>query len=55
MINKRPPFEVLNSRIPIIVLIKGRGSMNQGLRLGGITGWLSKLWSLIGSLLKYGT
>ena len=30
MINKPPPFEGLNIRIPIIIRIKGREFINQG-------------------------
>ena len=30
MINKPPPFEGLDIRIPILIPIKGRGFMNQG-------------------------
>ena len=30
MINKPPPFKGLNIRIPIIILIKGQGFINQG-------------------------
>ena len=30
MINKPPPFKILNIRIPIIIFITGRGFINQG-------------------------
>ena len=30
MINKPPPFKGLNTRIPIIIPIKGRGFINHG-------------------------
>ena len=33
MINKPPPFKGLNSRIPVIIPMKGRGFVNQGLGL----------------------
>ena len=33
MINKPPPFQGLNCRIPILIPIKGRGFLNQGSRL----------------------
>ena len=31
MMNKPPPFEGLNMRIPSIIPMKGRGLINQGL------------------------
>ena len=34
MIDKPPPFEDLNIRIPIIIPIKGRGFINQGSGVG---------------------
>ena len=34
MINKPPQFKGLNTRIPIIVPIRGRGFIHQGSRLG---------------------
>ena len=34
MINKPPPFKGLNIRIPIIIPMKGRGFINQGLGIG---------------------
>ena len=34
MINKPPPIKDLSIRIPIIIPIKGRGFINQGLGLG---------------------
>ena len=36
MINKPPPFKRLDTRIPIIVPIKGRGFINQGSTLAGL-------------------
>ena len=36
MINKPPPLEGLNIRIPNIIPIKGRGSINQG---SGLCSW----------------
>ena len=37
MINKPPPFKGLNIRIPIIVLIDGRGVINHGSGPGLVT------------------
>ena len=37
MINKPPPFEGLNTRIPIMIPIKGRGFVNQGSGLGALS------------------
>ena len=34
MINNPPPFKGLNTRIPIIIPMKGRGFINQGSTLG---------------------
>ena len=34
MINKSPPFEDLHIRIPIIIPVKGRGSINHWSGLG---------------------
>ena len=37
MINKPPPFKGLNIRIPVIILVKGRGFINQGSTLHSAT------------------
>ena len=42
MINNPPFFKGLNMRIPIIIPIKGRGFINQGSGLIGITEGLPK-------------
>ena len=40
MINKLPPFEGLNIRIPIIIPVKGRGFINQGSGLPCLRLWI---------------
>ena len=57
VINKAPPFEGLNIRIPIIIPIKGTGSIIQGSTLGpldlGIAFWVIRGCQCSGLSLRY--